>query len=186
MARSRALPASYAGTRFRSHLEVKWAVFFDYLDIKWDYEPQGFATDGEGYLPDYYAFLACGRVWIEVKPDWEADSEGIDRWRRFAYARPVPSRTRAALLVGPPAVGGKYTLIGGSDFAGDPVKGGWEDDAREWRPCPSGHHFDLAWPGTWRTKFAEDSCPDDFGYGGEGRIEKAVESALSHRFGKAT
>lgn len=181
---SRGLPGEYGGTRFRSHLEARWAIFFDQLGIKWEYEPQGFVTDGSAYLPDFLVFAACGPLWAEVKPGWDADPAGIERWRAFAAQRPAPGKSRAALLVGPPAAGAAHTVIGGHD-GGDPAAGAWEDDAREWRPCPSGHHFDLAFPGAFRTKFAEDGCLDDFGRGGEERIGKAVSAALSHRFGKA-
>ncbi|GAA1283524.1 hypothetical protein [Streptomyces javensis] len=32
----------YASYRFRSRLEARWAVFFDALGIRWEYEPQSF------------------------------------------------------------------------------------------------------------------------------------------------
>lgn len=35
----------YAGCRFRSRLEARWAVFFDALKIEWEYEPEG--VEGE-------------------------------------------------------------------------------------------------------------------------------------------
>lgn len=34
----------YAGCRFRSRLEARWAVFFDTLGVKWLYEPEGFVV----------------------------------------------------------------------------------------------------------------------------------------------
>lgn len=57
----------YAGCRFRSRLEARWAVFFDRLGIKWLYEPQGFEV-GERrrrYLPDFH--LPDLGTWVEVK-----------------------------------------------------------------------------------------------------------------------
>jgi hypothetical protein len=39
-----ALPALWAGCHFRSRLEARCAVFFDRLDIAWEYEPEGFDT----------------------------------------------------------------------------------------------------------------------------------------------
>ena len=33
-------PTEYAGCLFRSRLEARWAVFFDTLNIKWEYEPE--------------------------------------------------------------------------------------------------------------------------------------------------
>src|ERR1035441_7870543 len=94
------LPGEYAGVTFRSHLEARWAIFLTHLDLKWEYEPQGFATDGQGYLPDFAIFAATGLVWAEIKPDWLSDLEGVAKWRRFAEQRPQPSR--AALFAGLP------------------------------------------------------------------------------------
>jgi hypothetical protein len=175
------MPAPYGGTLFRSHLEARWAIFMDSLEIKWEYEPQGFVVDGTPYLPDFVAFPAGGMLWIEVKPEWGADPEGVERWRNFTIVRPQPSR--AVLLTGKPAVEGAHTVIGGDEDHG-PVNGPWEDDCQQWRPCPAGYHFDLAYPGKNWTRFAGDGCPDDFGRGGEERIETAVQAALSYRFGK--
>lgn len=56
----------YAGCRFRSRLEARWAVVFDHLEIQWQYEPQGFEIPGGGrYLPDFW--LASLGLWAEVK-----------------------------------------------------------------------------------------------------------------------
>ncbi len=49
----RALTTEYAGCRFRSRLEARWAVFFDHLGIGWQYEVQGYVIDGRPYLPDF-------------------------------------------------------------------------------------------------------------------------------------
>lgn len=44
----------YNGYRFRSRLEARWAVFFDTLGVKYEYEPEGFALpSGRCYLPDF-------------------------------------------------------------------------------------------------------------------------------------
>lgn len=72
----RAIETRYAGCRFRSRLEARWAVFFDFLDISWQYEPQGYTlSNGRRYLPDFL-LTDCG-TWVEVKghegaldPDW--------------------------------------------------------------------------------------------------------------------
>lgn len=59
----------YAGCRFRSRLEARWAVFFDVLGIRWQYEPQGFHVGPRRrpYLPDFH--LPALGWWIEVKGD---------------------------------------------------------------------------------------------------------------------
>lgn len=57
----------YAGCLFRSRLEARWAVFFDTLNIRWEYEPEGFEfSDGSRYLPDFY--LPNEKLWVEIKP----------------------------------------------------------------------------------------------------------------------
>jgi hypothetical protein len=177
---SRGLEVTYAGVRFRSRGEARWATFFDHLDLRWEYEPQGFITDGSCYLPDFVVFAAAGTLWAERKSTWEDDPEGIGKFRTFAAWRPQPSR--AVLLIGEPSIEGQHLVIGGDEGLDDPSRGPWEDDCQTWRPCPSGHHFDLAYPGKFRSKAAEDGCPPVPGNPGEERIEAAVAKALSARF----
>lgn len=43
------IPTTYAGVRFRSRLEAKWACFFDQLGIHWEYE----LLDLNGWIPDF-------------------------------------------------------------------------------------------------------------------------------------
>lgn len=50
----KAIETRYAGCRFRSRLEARWAVFFDRLNIPWEYEPQGYELPSGRYLPDFY------------------------------------------------------------------------------------------------------------------------------------
>jgi len=62
----------YKGYRFRSRLEARWAVFFDALGIKWEYEPEGFEfDDGTRYLPDFKITSAVDGVpyiqFVEIK-----------------------------------------------------------------------------------------------------------------------
>jgi hypothetical protein len=48
----------YKGHRFRSRLEARWAVFFDALQFRWEYEPQGYVLPNTGcYLPDFKVIL---------------------------------------------------------------------------------------------------------------------------------
>lgn len=66
----KAIETRYAGCRFRSRLEARWAVFFDSIGIEWQYEPQGYALTlpngvTRGYLPDFW--LPELDVWAEVK-----------------------------------------------------------------------------------------------------------------------
>ena len=63
----KAIETKYRGYRFRSRLEARWAVFFDEIGIKYEYEPEGFElSDGTKYLPDFY--LSEFHVYAEIKP----------------------------------------------------------------------------------------------------------------------
>jgi len=168
------------GVLYRSRGEAKWSVFLNHLGVKFEYETQGFNTDGSWYLPDFVIFAATGTIWAERKSSWENDPEGVAKFRRFAAQRPQPSR--AVLLLGEPSFEGEHLVIGGDESLGDPLRGPWEDDCQTWRPCPSGYHFDLAYPGKCRSRFAEDGCPPVPGNPGEDRIRAAVSAALSARF----
>jgi len=65
----KAIDTQYQGYNFRSRLEARWAVFFDALGLKWEYEPEGFElTDGTKYLPDFKVqYPDGGWQWFEVK-----------------------------------------------------------------------------------------------------------------------
>lgn len=45
----RGIPTVYAGIRFRSRVEARWAAMFDQFDWRWEYEP----LDLDGYIPDF-------------------------------------------------------------------------------------------------------------------------------------
>jgi len=81
-----AIETRYAGCRFRSRLEARWAVFFDTLGVAWQYEPQGFVVDDRAYLPDFL-LTECG-TWVEVKGD-ECE---LDHELMHAAARRLPER----------------------------------------------------------------------------------------------
>ena len=48
------IETKHNGFRFRSRLEARWAVFFDMIDLKYEYEVEGFEMKGIRYLPDFY------------------------------------------------------------------------------------------------------------------------------------
>jgi hypothetical protein len=115
----RAIETAYAGCRFRSRLEARWAVVFDELGYDWQYEPEGFEREWCGetirYLPDFY--LPEFGTWVEVKgsqaqleADWERMEIMLD------WGSPLPgvteswkSTSRGLLILGGiprPVVGG--------------------------------------------------------------------------------
>jgi len=65
----KAIETVYNGYLFRSRLEARWAVFFDSLGIKYDYEPEGFDLGNAGYyLPDFLIDNGECECYIEIKP----------------------------------------------------------------------------------------------------------------------
>lgn len=62
----KAIETEYKGYKFRSRLEARWAVFFDELNIAYQYEPEGFDKgNGVKWLPDFY--LTDLDMYVEVK-----------------------------------------------------------------------------------------------------------------------
>lgn len=66
----------YKGYRFRSRLEARWAVFFDFLGIRWSYEIEGYQLKAGWYLPDFKLHNVSMRggkdgIWAEVKPFYD-------------------------------------------------------------------------------------------------------------------
>ena len=76
----RPIETLYRGYRFRSRLEARWAVFFDALNLKWLYEPEGFETPSGRYLPDFHVDKYG---WFEVKPRRLTENE---REKAFAVS----------------------------------------------------------------------------------------------------
>jgi len=72
----------YRGYKFRSRLEARWAVFFDTLGFKYEYEKEGFElSTGERYLPDFY--LPEDKLWVEVKGD-QPNSKYVKMLKSFS------------------------------------------------------------------------------------------------------
>jgi hypothetical protein len=57
----------WRGYKFRSRLEARWAVCFERLGLRWEYEPEGFVLPNQSrYLPDFY--LPDQDLYVEIKP----------------------------------------------------------------------------------------------------------------------
>lgn len=76
----RAINTEYKGYLFRSRLEARWAVYFDELGIKWQYEIEGFEDGKTRYLPDFY--FTDFDVWAEVKPEGH-NKKDLKKWLMF-------------------------------------------------------------------------------------------------------
>lgn len=102
----KAIETRYKGYRFRSRLEARWAVFFDALGLRWEYEPQGFDLGGVRYLPDFRVTSPQGMVtWYEIKPEQGGDESKLQRfaalWR--ATTNREDDKTSFQVLAGDPA-----------------------------------------------------------------------------------
>jgi hypothetical protein len=69
----KAIDTIYRGYRFRSRLEARWAVFMDAINVRFEYEGEGFAFDGVAYLPDF--FLPDMDCFLEIKPTDPSEEE---------------------------------------------------------------------------------------------------------------
>jgi hypothetical protein len=79
----KAIETIYNGYKFRSRLEARWAVFFDEMGIKYEYEPEGFILKSGNYLPDFY--ISDMNLYVEIKPDESLIEErDIYRWMEFS------------------------------------------------------------------------------------------------------
>lgn len=80
------IETEYAGYRFRSRLEVRFAVAFDhhrraYPQTRWEYEPEGYKTPTSygWYLPDFLVTYTDGQMFWEVKPEiWRPNARDVD------------------------------------------------------------------------------------------------------------
>ena len=87
----------YKGYRFRSRLEARWAVYFDDLAVKYEYELEGFTLpSGAAYLPDFY--LPDLRVHVEIKPSEKMVYRDLKKIIEFALQGDHP----LLLIVGTP------------------------------------------------------------------------------------
>lgn len=131
-----AIPTEYAGIRFRSRLEAKWAAFFDMCDWRWDYEP----IDLAGYIPDF--ILQFGRpLLVEIKPLLDFDeSEQLARAKEKAEATGWPGE----ILILGTVVHPRFGLIRDADA-------GWTQ-AIPFRCDDCGSYSILADDGSWRCR----------------------------------
>jgi hypothetical protein len=115
-----AKPTRYAGCHFRSRLEARWAVFFDTLGLRWEYEPEGFlGCWGACYLPDFflpevlfandYRYaegiwypVAVPGIYVEVKPTYEKLHEDGKKIGGCIDYHSSPISRHALLILGPP------------------------------------------------------------------------------------
>lgn len=139
----KAIETFYAGCRFRSRLEARWAVFFDRLGLPWQYEPQGWVIDGAPYLPDF--LLPSLNAWLEVK-----GSEPLVGYRSRLEGLAFQTKRRLVLAIGDIPRPGSPA----SEFRIEVCypSGDW-DDNHAWCRCPTCGAVDVQFDG-----FADRNC----------------------------
>ena len=193
----KAIQTKYNGYHFRSRLEARWAVFFDKLGIKYEYEPEGFELPSGRYLPDFYLPEIDSGLWVEIK---RADEDWSDKLETTLSELAEMTGKPATLIRGEPMLMvqelGDRTIeypIFWSKESGDNSyifcecpwckKIGFEFDGRGARVCGYKKHYDneddalavIKHLGHWR---ADDKCYSGFG----GRFLDAAIAARSARF----
>ena len=97
----KAIETRYKGCHFRSRTEARWAVFFDAIGFKWEYETEGFADGKTAYLPDFLVTTPNGsQLLADAKPDAYhiSDDDKEEFYRKLATER----NQRVVLLTGIP------------------------------------------------------------------------------------
>jgi hypothetical protein len=159
----KAIETQYNGYKFRSRLEARWAVFFDAMGIKFDYEREGFNLSNKiYYLPDFW--LPQVGMWAEIKPVKFSEIE-LEKARRLVEQEGHP----LLMLIGPPDFVNYYAF----------EREAWSDEVMAWynyslidKMIIKGEHRFPA------GDFLPDHCPECW----PPEYELAVIAAKSARF----
>jgi hypothetical protein len=95
MSRIPAISTHYAGCKYRSRTEARWAVFFDAIGLRHHYEFEGFSIRSGAYLPDFW--LPELKMFFEVK-----GAEPTDEERAKCAELSRAAECDALLAIGPP------------------------------------------------------------------------------------
>ncbi len=84
----------YKNIFFRSRTEARWAVFFDVIGYRWQYEEEGYLlSSNEGYLPDFKLLLPDDSIFYAEVKHYEFDDLGDEKiitLRKFCRESDVP------------------------------------------------------------------------------------------------
>lgn len=124
----KAIDTIYNNYRFRSRLEARWAVFFDTLGIKYEYEEEGYESikTGVRYLPDFR--LTEYKCWIEIKGQEPTEYE-------YQKASIVGAFIVAG-SIGVPEMDKDYQCVGPYQIMATPHFEDWRRVGLIWSECP--------------------------------------------------
>lgn len=101
----KAIETLYKGYRFRSRTEARWAVFFDHLDWKWEYEAEGYHLPSGPYLPDFYFPEINTYAEVKGQPFTEKEKQKCKELSMQTYSLLGEDHyVYVFMLVGPPEV----------------------------------------------------------------------------------
>lgn len=100
----KAIPTTYGGIKFRSRTEARWAVFFDALGVRWEYEHEGYQLPSGWYLPDFWLPEVNGGLFVEIKPERAATREEMTKLFGIVSA----TRREAVMFHGQPGDGSSW------------------------------------------------------------------------------
>jgi hypothetical protein len=123
------IATTYAGSRFRSRLEAKWAAFFDLVGWRWTYEP----FDTDAYIPDFLVHGPASFL-VEVGP-----CEFLSEFSEKA-TKPLAAfgRERTVLILGidPLILDDRSETLPRAGYLTNDGEDGWEDTApARWAVC---------------------------------------------------
>lgn len=174
----KAIETSYAGCRFRSRLEARWAVFFDTLGVRWLYEHEGFELPSGRYLPDFW--LPDFKMFVEVKPDNHGfDPRHDELVDQSGAALAVVSSFPDPRLVSATGFVGGWLFIANNQPYSAPVRSA----GYCWSLCPKcmGAGFSFEGGRINEAHLRRDRCTGKL-VGNHPRILKAYQAARSARF----
>ena len=140
----------YNRVNFRSRLEAQWAVFWDELGVKWEYEPLTFKfSDGKQYIPDFW--IVDLALWVEIKPNAKIAHEEKAELKCFqlagetrdlvyldqgGFAWPISEAWQYSKSLVPQEAAEIYSVL--FFYITDPVQGDWIylSDNNYWAACP--------------------------------------------------
>ncbi|HOM71705.1 MAG TPA: hypothetical protein PLP86_05610 [Armatimonadota bacterium] len=126
----------YAGVYFRSRTEARWAVFFDTLGLRWEYEPETYILDDLDYAPDF--FLPDVGCFVEIKGVKPNQTEK-DKARKLvdAFGMPVYIFTGDFTVPITDRTPGAWAFMQCKDPFNPDWHGVNEDDYYFWCECPN-------------------------------------------------
>lgn len=142
----KAIDTYWNGLYFRSRLEARWAVFYDKLGIRYEYEKEGYDLgDGIRYLPDFW--LPEQDCFVEIKGGFSGLKLENKEIRRDAYLKCGRLAGRSGKLV--------YIATSGIGNVKE-----WDAHGQAWPP------LHMEFDGTRDHSLEDASCPELYNWTG--------------------